>query len=96
MVTNIRNGRVTRSVNHTHCPAGAAVVLPRGKEHSFVVLSETARVLTVMAPAGFEAWYGEAGPAVPWSGELEQVVAAAARYGCEITGPHPGRAPSHE
>ena len=82
---------VYRAGTWTHSPAAAAVVLPRGMEHSFVVLSGTARVLTVMAPAGLEAWYGEARPATPWSGALEHVVAAAARYGCEITGPHPGR-----
>ncbi len=81
---------VYRGGSWTPCGAGAAVVLPRGMEHTFVVLSGTARVLAVMAPAGFEAWYGEAGPATPWSGALEHVVAAAARYGCEITGPHPG------
>ena len=81
---------VYRAGTWTHCPAGAAVVLPRGMEHSFVVLSGTARVLTIVTPAGLEAWYGEARPATPWSGALEHVVAAAARYGCEITGPHPG------
>jgi hypothetical protein len=55
------------------------------------VLSETARVLTMFAPAGFEAWYGEVRTAAPWSGAVEHIVATAARYGCEITGPHPGR-----
>ena len=79
-----------RAGSWTQCPVGAAVVLPRGMEHSFVVVSATARVLTIVAPAGLEAWYGEARPATPWSGALEHVVAAAARYGCEITGPHPG------
>ena len=75
----------------THTPAGTAVVLPRGTEHSFVVLSSSARVLTMFAPAGFEAWYGAMGTVLPWRGEIEHIVATAARYGCEITGPHPGR-----
>ena len=75
----------------THTPAGTAVVLPRGTEHSFAVLSSRARVLTMLAPAGFEAWYRDVGTVLPWSGELEHIVATAARYGCEITGPHPGR-----
>jgi quercetin dioxygenase-like cupin family protein len=75
----------------THVPAGAVVVLPRGVEHSFAVLSRTARVLTMFAPAGFEAWYSEVSTTAPWSGAIEHIVATAARYGCEITGPHPGR-----
>ena len=75
----------------TRTPAGTAVVLPRGAEHSFAVLSRRARVLTMFAPAGFEAWYRDAGTVIPWSGEIEYIVATAARYGCEITGPHPGR-----
>ena len=75
----------------TPTPAGTAVVLPRGTEHSFAVLSSRARVLTMFAPAGFEAWYGAMGTVLPWSGEIEHIVATAARYGCEITGPHPGR-----
>ena len=78
----------------TPCPAGKAVVLPRGTEHSFVVLSGTARVLMLVAPASIQAWYGEARHGTPWSGALDHVVAAAARYGCEITGPPPAnRAP---
>lgn len=75
----------------THTPPGAVAVLPRGAEHSFAVLTETARVLTMFSPAGFEAWYRQADATTPWNGNLDQVVATAARYGCEITGPHPGR-----
>lgn len=74
-----------------HAPPGAVVVVPRGMEHSFAVLSTTARILTMFTPAGFEAWYRDVSGAAPWSDTLEQVVGTAARYGCEITGPHPGR-----
>ena len=75
----------------TRALAGVVVVVPRGTEHSFAVLTRTSRILTMFTPAGFEGWYGEVSIAAPWSGALEQVVVAAARYGCEITGPHPGR-----
>ncbi len=77
-------------------PAGAAVFLPRGVEHTIVAITPVARVLVVLTPAGFEGCYRELdGAAVP---ALERLVATAARYGCEITGPPPpaGDARGHE
>ena len=76
--------------------AGAAVFLPRGGEHGLVVTTREARVLAALTPAGFEGFYREVAGAAPG---LERLVALAARYGCEITGPPPispapgGRAP---
>ena len=67
-------------------PAGGAVLLRRGVEHTVAVVGEEARVLTVLAPGGFEGFYRELGGAAP---DLDQLVATAARYGCEITGPPP-------
>lgn len=77
-------------------PAGAAVFLPRGVEHAYAVTSDTARVLTMLTPAGFERFYLDIDAATSRSdtATLEQVVTLAARYGCEITGPHPGRPPA--
>jgi quercetin dioxygenase-like cupin family protein len=76
-------------------PAGAAVWIPRGTDHTFAVISGEALVLTLFVPAGFEGFYSEARAALPWShtsaSQLERLVATAARYGCDITGPHPGR-----
>jgi quercetin dioxygenase-like cupin family protein len=69
-------------------PAGAAVFLPRGVEHTFVVATERARVLALVAPAGLEGFYRETDAA---RSEVERLVATAARYGCEITGPVPAR-----
>src|SRR4051812_40859970 len=63
--------------------AGAAVVLPRGLENTFVVVSERARMLVVLTPAGSEGFYRELAVGMT----LERQVATAARYGCEITGP---------
>jgi hypothetical protein len=72
-------------------PAGGAILLPRGAEHAVVAVTPEARVLTILTPAGFEGFHREwaataAGAASP---SLERLVALAARYGCEITGPPP-------
>ena len=76
-------------------PAGTAVWIPRGTDHSFAVISDEARVLTLFVPAGFDGFYSEAGDTMPWghttAPQLERLVAIAARYDCDITGPHPGR-----
>jgi quercetin dioxygenase-like cupin family protein len=72
-----------------YAPAGTLALLPRNVEHTFAVLTEAARLLTIITPAGLENWYLEGGEA-RWWGDLDLVVTAAARYGCEITGPHPG------
>jgi quercetin dioxygenase-like cupin family protein len=66
-------------------PAGAAIFLPRGVEHGFMVTSMTARLLVTLTPAGFEGCYRELHGVVPLG--LDRLVATAARYGCEITGP---------
>jgi quercetin dioxygenase-like cupin family protein len=67
--------------------AGAAVFLPRGVEHGFLVATPVARLLVALTPAGFEGCYRELGGAT--APTLERLVATAARYGCEITGPPP-------
>ena len=70
-------------------PAGTAVWVPRGVEHTFVAAEHT-RLLTIFAPAGFEGFYRELNVPRPWACEIERLVATAARYGCELTAPHPG------
>jgi quercetin dioxygenase-like cupin family protein len=76
-------------------PTGAAVWIPRCTDHTFAVMTGEARVLSAFMPAGFEEFYSEAGNAAPWmhtnTQEVERLVARAARYACEITGPHPGK-----
>jgi quercetin dioxygenase-like cupin family protein len=81
-----------------HGPAGAAVFVPRGVEHTIAVMSPAARVLRMLVPAGCEQFYQElateravraAEGAAPAA--IERLVTLAARYGCEITGSHPGR-----
>lgn len=68
--------------------AGEAILLPRGVEHTYAVASEDgeARVLTLLTPSGFEGVYRELGE-IPMGAGVERLVAMAARYGCEITGP---------
>lgn len=71
--------------------------IPRGTEHTFTVFTSSVRLLTIFTPAGFEGFYRDLGPHARWepgnAHAIEQWVVTAARYGCEVTGPHPGRAP---
>lgn len=64
-------------------PTGTAIFLPRDVEHSFAVVTKRARFLVLLAPAGFEGFYRE----LTGTMALERLMAIAARYGCEITGP---------
>ncbi len=78
-------------------PAGAAILLPRGMEHGFAVVGAAARLLSVLAPAGFERFYAElAVPDPADRSHVERVITVAARYGVEITGPPPSRPPYSE
>lgn len=70
-------------------PAGTALFLPRGVEHALLAETEKVRVLSFFAPAGFERFYGEMAAVGPL--DVERLVTAAARYGCEIAGPTPER-----
>jgi quercetin dioxygenase-like cupin family protein len=72
-----------------YAPAGAAVFLPRGVEHAHAVATETARMLVYLVPSGCEDIYREVGAPGTSSLDVERLVATAARYGCEITGPFP-------
>jgi quercetin dioxygenase-like cupin family protein len=73
-------------------PAGTAIFLPRDVEHAIAVVTARARVLSILTPAGFEGFYHELGAAEPG---VERLIATAARYGCEITGPPPARRVGH-
>jgi hypothetical protein len=65
--------------------AGAAIFIPRGSEHGFAILSDEARLLTAFTPAGFEGFFRETADATP--DDLGRLIATAARYGAEVTGP---------
>jgi len=97
----VLEGEVTFHVAGRHQPAatGDCVLVPRGTEHGYSVGSARARLLVAVAPAGAERYLaglhdscriismagdGEA------AGALERLIATAAHYGIEITGPRPG------
>jgi quercetin dioxygenase-like cupin family protein len=62
---------------------GATVFFPRGIPHTFTIESETARMLLLNAPGGFERMF-ESAPSTP-----EEAIAALAQYDVEVVGPHP-------
>jgi hypothetical protein len=76
-------------------PAGSCLRLPRGGEHTCRVETEEARLLVFLLPAGLDGGYRELGQltvdpdGAPGQGSdrVERLVATAARYGVEITGP---------
>ena len=65
-------------------PAGTCVALPAGREHA----SAETKLLVLAAPAGLEGLYRELG-GLNLSGttDVKRLVAVAARYGVEVTGP---------
>jgi quercetin dioxygenase-like cupin family protein len=78
--------------------AGTFAWGPRGLPHAFRVESETARMLVLGTPAGFERFFLDTGTATTSAGlppaggpppALEVLVAAARRHGVEIIGPPP-------
>lgn len=68
---------------------GDAMFLPRGVEHSFAALCGGARVFCTFTPAGFEEFMAEMDGVMASSSGVERLIAAAARYGCDITGEPP-------
>ena len=74
------------------CQAGECVLLPRGREHTYSIESERARLLVMLTPAGLEGYYRELGQPADGQGgyqEAERLLVVAARYGVDIIGPPP-------
>lgn len=75
--------------------AGGAMYLPSDLRHAFGVVSQTARLISVTAPAGFGEFVRDAGVAVDgdlpasWEFDLGALMAAAPRHQIEIVGPPP-------
>ncbi len=92
----VLDGTITALVGDTERVAGtgAVVWLPRDTSHTFRVDSDTARLLEVTTPAGFEQFHVDAGdiaqsvripdPAPP---DVDRMLNAIGRYGAEIIGP---------
>ena len=72
---------------------GATIVTPRGIEHAFTVVSETARLLALQTPGGGEAFYRAASEALTAADgpvDFARIGAAAKATGTtEILGPPP-------
>ncbi|TNC66425.1 cupin domain-containing protein [Rubellimicrobium roseum] len=69
---------------------GGVALLPRDQAHTFQnVGSATARLLTVITPAGLERFFQEVAEGNWGEDDLDEVVAVAARFGVEILGPPP-------
>ena len=76
---------------------GTMIFLPRDVRHSFTIESEQYRMLILVTPAGFEAWFREfsvPAPAMtlppanePAYGEVRRMLEAAPRYGLEFVLP---------
>jgi quercetin dioxygenase-like cupin family protein len=77
---------------------GTMIFLPRDVRHSFTIESEQFRMLNLVTPAGFEAWFREFGvpaPAMtlpppanePAYGEVQRMLEAAPRYGLDFVLP---------
>jgi quercetin dioxygenase-like cupin family protein len=69
--------------------------LPRGVPHTYLVVSDVATILEVIAPGGLEQAFREAGwdlrnpPPDDWACTPDAVAAAMAKVGCTILGPPP-------
>jgi quercetin dioxygenase-like cupin family protein len=76
---------------------GTMIFLPRDVRHSFTIESEKSRMLILVTPAGFEAWFREfsvPAPTIalppanePAYGEVQRMLEAAPRYGLEFVLP---------
>jgi quercetin dioxygenase-like cupin family protein len=82
--------------NEEHDAApGCALFLPRGLPHAFMITSESARLLIITAPTGFEQFVRKAGIPVPgeaptkWDFDLDRMMGPAKAAGVEILGPPP-------
>ena len=75
--------------------AGAAIYLPAGQEHGMGIVSDSARVVTILTPGSFSRFVRSAG--VPfqgdepaqWEFDVSRLMGAAAAHGIQVTGPPP-------
>ncbi|MCU1672554.1 MAG: hypothetical protein JWN77_667 [Frankiales bacterium] len=75
--------------------AGGAIWLPAGVQHAIRTTSDTARTITITAPAGFADFVRDAGVAVDgdvpstWEFDVGRIMSAAGQHAIEILGPPP-------
>ncbi|MDQ2797951.1 MAG: cupin domain-containing protein [Actinomycetota bacterium] len=74
---------------------GDAVYLPAAEPHALGVLTDTARIVTITAPAGFADFVRAAGmdadrsAPISWEFDIDRITQAAPRHGIDIIGPPP-------
>ena len=98
----VLDGEIVVQIDGEQTPVGAGgmTFTPRGTPHAFLVVSETARILTMQAPGIGQAFYRDASdPSVDATGadlDLERLQSSAAANprGIEILGPPPFAAPT--
>ena len=95
----VLEGEIVFSINDRTIKGtpGTMIFLPRDVRHSFTIESEQYRMLILVTPAGFEAWFREysvPAPAMtlppanePAYGEVQRMLEAAPRYGLEFVLP---------
>lgn len=88
-VVYVVEGTIVVSVDgeRSEYKAGEAVFLPRGQEHGYLLRTDEARLLVLAVPAGIEGFYAGLEAARQDTRYVERLIALAARYGVEITGP---------
>lgn len=75
--------------------AGSAIYLPAGQEHGIGVVSDRARVVTILTPGSFSRFVQAAGTPFEgdqpeqWEFDVSRIVRAAAEHDIVITGPPP-------
>ncbi|MER5176923.1 cupin domain-containing protein [Streptomyces sp. NPDC002896] len=69
--------------------AGGFVFLPREVPHSFLVTSETAEVLQLTTPSGFEHFAADLADVPLIEANIPRIAEASQRHGYEILGPPP-------
>ena len=87
--------------HHTIVSAGDTLYLPSGSEHAYRVRSDTAQLLLLITPAGFEQFFVTDGapgdpdadlppvPGPPPPEAVERLAQLLSDYGVSITGPPP-------
>lgn len=94
----VLDGELTFFLGQDEHPAGPGTYVfgPRGHAHTFVVRSDTARLITLVAPGASEGFFRETGhPASslslppPSEPDMAAVLDGMARYGIELVGPPP-------
>lgn len=95
-LTYLLDGEILSYVDgvQTRLTAGSVVYVPRGVEHAFLVLSDTARLLSIGTPASSQAFYrGASIPATDDTADLVDIprlqASAQENGGVELLGPPP-------